>query len=390
MISLELNKEQLIRAHIALASRIGTFENLNCSANSGYGMAALVSESLWHLTEDEKWRNLALTQLELGCATLNQSNLTTSFFRSAPGFAWVVSKIGNSVGYVDANDVLTEIGRVYLDVLRSGKKADFDLIDGIVGLVVFARSLPVKFRQELLDILWAQLIEQMPVFREGFSWSCGAFKQGCNLGLAHGIPGVLAAFSAALIEGWDCPVARKSLIECGHWLWSQKFEIGNSWSFPYSTGGESPARLGWCYGVLGIGIAFVWLSILDARFVAIAKACLNKSILERISTTHEIGDDCVCHGHVGYTYLTKRIFESVGLQEIALDDEQQEHDKWIIHNSLNNIYSKGEIDHVTQAGKMVFHTILEGAPGVALACAGLYSKNCRTWEGLLLLDIPTS
>jgi hypothetical protein len=214
-------------------------------------------------------------------------------------------------------------------------------------------------------------------------------QAGVQFGFGSRDSGVLAAFSAALIEGWDCPVARKSLIECGHWLWSQKFEIGNSWSFPYSTGGESPARLGWCYGVLGIGIAFVWLSILDARFVAIAKACLNKSILERISTTHEIGDDCVCHGHVGYTYLTKRIFESVGCRKL----------RWTMNN--RNMTSGLFITHLiifTQRGnrsrysgwKMVFHTILEGAPGVALACAGLYSKNCRTWEGLLLLDIPTS
>jgi hypothetical protein len=132
---------------------------------------------------------LGIDSIGVGVCDTQSIKFDDLFFRSAPGFAWVVSKIGNSVGYVDANDVLTEIGRVYLDVLRSGKKADFDLIDGIVGLVVFARSLPVKFRQELLDILWAQLIEQMPVFREGFSWSCGAFKQGCNLGLAHGIPG---------------------------------------------------------------------------------------------------------------------------------------------------------------------------------------------------------
>src|SRR5262249_41491357 len=77
-----------------------------------------------------------------------------------------------------------------------------------------------------------------------------------NLGVAHGVPGVIALLGQACVAAVARPEARSLLDGAVTWLLTQQGPDGfPHWVEPQVAAG--PARLAWCYGDPGIAVALL-------------------------------------------------------------------------------------------------------------------------------------
>ena len=82
-----------------------------------------------------------------------------------------------------------------------------------------------------------------------------------NLGLAHGVPGVIALLGAACATGVAAGTARPLLDGAVAWLLAQRLPDGFVSQFSYWAGPgikAEPSRLAWCYGDLGLAAALLY------------------------------------------------------------------------------------------------------------------------------------
>src|SRR6185369_3602711 len=141
----------------------------------------------------------------------------------------------------------------------------FDLVSGLTGVGVYAlERLPRPRAQECLRRVVDRLAERSEQVDGGRAWRTpgealtleasrpmGPF----DLGVAHGIPGVIALLAAACEWNVAADRARMLLDGAVAWLLGRRRSDGAIGRFAASAGpgsDPSPARLAWCYGDAGI------------------------------------------------------------------------------------------------------------------------------------------
>ena len=360
----------------------------DASIAGGHGLGLLMCEALWRGTADSRWIQRADEHLTEGCKALN-SGISTSFFRSAPGFGWAACMWSRTSGAPEPSQLGHQIGRLVLQALTKRPAIAFDVVHGLAGLTIFARGLDVDLRDELLDACWLALRDTGPSAHPVLWWVRGTERADSgDLGLAHGACGVLAALCAARLSGWDAPGLDQVLQRGGHWLWELCRVRSERPTLPYSCdASDGPARLAWCYGTASAAVAFLWLSRLLPEFGDPANQCIRACANEALSPDHGIVDACLCHGHAGWAYLARRFEEQDPSSSGLLRSSSERCAKHAIETLLRS--SDGWRTPSLVGGQWRdMGSLLEGAPGVALALASLRNPAARTWEGALLLDLP--
>jgi lantibiotic modifying enzyme len=205
----------------------------------------------------------------------------------------------------------------------------YDLIDGPSGVLLSLISCDGQNRREesrlkvalveRLALLLDSQLDGMP--RARIDPSCYlpmqdhlrlSFPNGyVDLGLAHGIPGVLAALSAASQAGHDSASLRSALRNGNDWVWSQAFKdnYGENWASGVDVTDpkkiQKAARSAWCYGAPGVALALIQTALalddcdsLDrARLALAASETRSKSQFGAASAT-------LCHGVAGIVALS--------------------------------------------------------------------------------------
>lgn len=247
-----------------------------------------------------------------------------------PGVAWVGEHLqGRLFETDDEEDPGEEIASALQGMLgQSPWVRDYDLISGLVGLGVYAleRS-PRPGGQECMDLLVDRLAETSETRPEGLTWwtrpellpdeTRKEYPEGnYNLGVAHGVPGIIGLLGDAIASG-KAPERAKPLLEGAvSWLLAQKLPPDAVSIFSYNIAPDDqqrPTRLAWCYGDLGIAVALLaaargagnaeW----EKEALAIARA-----VAERSTEISGVVDAGLCHGAVGNAHLYNRLFQATG------------------------------------------------------------------------------
>lgn len=130
-----------------------------------------------------------------------------------------------------------------------------------------------------------------------------------NLGLAHGIPGPLAALSLAWRAGYRRPGMREAIGNGIALLSSAACEDGFGADWPSGipldpegrrTQARHPARTAWCYGAPGIAAALLIAAdaLEDERLRAYAVAAFEASLRRSEEHLHSLAPT-ICHGLAG-------------------------------------------------------------------------------------------
>jgi hypothetical protein len=214
-----------------------------------------------------------------------------------------------------------------------------------------------------------------------------------NLGLAHGVPGVLALLGAACAAGIRKETARPLADGAAAWLLAQEGAAGEGAGFPVwlAPGApRAPARVAWCYGGLGIAAAL----LVAARGVGNGEwereaVRIGLAAAERDPEQAGVRDAGLCHGAAGNAHLFNRMAQATGEPRFARAArfwlaralEMRRPDRGIGGFQAFRSPGAGE-----PAGWVDEPGVLMGAAGIALALLAATTDVGPAWDRMLLVS----
>jgi hypothetical protein len=238
-----------------------------------------------------------------------------------------------------------------------------------------------------------------PVCRHGVSlpgWWSGTGPAGTpdpawpgghlNLGMAHGIAGILALLSGAMRAGIQVDGHARAVSElCGAF---DRYRESSSacpwWPAMISlcehsqgrTSRERQARPSWCYGTPGQARAqqLAGLALGDQERMRVAEHALARCVLDR-QVTGLLTDASLCHGWAGVVQTLWRAASD------ALSPQP-------LRTALREA-RRGMEDHLARAGPPASGGLLEGTSGIQLAQNDLPRTGGEPpcWDACLLLTL---
>ncbi|MEE2025515.1 lanthionine synthetase LanC family protein [Alkalimonas mucilaginosa] len=237
------------------------------------------------------------------------------FGHGLSGIAWFYEVILNDTEYqaefnANSDTVLHDY------VLSAQGNAEFEYVLGLNGIAAYAaRRAHHGQGKQLIESLVAELIARAHFFHENeCSWPTqptSAYRlvedkdeQEFNLGLAHGVPGILAALIALIphLDEEDCKLKATKVLRAGcHWLVKQQQDPATYGSYYANLAGyPAKSRLGWCYGDLTIALTLFRAGALlsEPGYSKLAQA-ISLHASSRGPTDAMIQDAGLCHGAAG-------------------------------------------------------------------------------------------
>ena len=310
--------------------RAGAVEEASLSGGrAGY---ALLFDYLARTEGNHPDKKYAALYLKDALEAVAEVQMSASLYSGFTGVAWTAAHLRNR-----AHDDLSEVDKaLYNHVKRSPWKDDYDLINGLVGFGVYAlerlrnRRAGLSARRCLARIV--NRLEEMAVeTSEGLAWLTSAdllpewqreeAPEGYfNLGLAHGIPGVIAFLGHTYAAGVQRRKTLRLLQGSVSWLLKQKLppdadSCFSSWVGPGIDRGidRGPSRSAWCYGDPGIAIA-----LLSAARCAGEKSWEEEALkiarrtAKRPPDQARVRDAGLCHGSAGLAHIFNRFYQATG------------------------------------------------------------------------------
>ncbi|WP_164018463.1 lanthionine synthetase C family protein [Pyxidicoccus trucidator] len=390
--------------------RFATREPLATSLAQGKtGMAVLFAyhASVWPDSPSDARADALLDEVTDALAT---TTLLPDLYDGFPGIAWAVQHAQGTPESPD-EDPLTDIDAALADYLQTHPWPHrYDLVSGLVGLGVYMlERLPRPGARQCLEHVVARLGELAEPVGEGLRWktpphhiearSRERFPRGCyNLGVAHGVPGVLAVLAGAVAHGVAESSAR-TLLQ-GGWTWLMKQRAPDSATARFPTRLDAseeprhwPSRPAWCYGDPGVALILhgIARAVGDADWEREALALCRETVA-RWSSPELVRDAGLCHGAAGLAHLYNRLFQATG--ESLFADAAR---RWFRHAlSLRRpgvgVGGFQTLEFLPEGGEAWTDQpgLLAGATGIALALLAATSSVEPRWDRLLLMSLRSS
>ncbi len=283
----------------------------------------------------EGYDQAAARHLDWAIDALASAPQLPSLYSGFTGVAWVAEHLQDgAAAEEDDDDPNSEIDEALHGHLgQSPWRRDFDLTTGLVGFGLYAlerwsRPAAVECLERVVDRL-EELAEPRPA---GLAWHTRpellpeenrlSLPRGAdNLGLAHGVPGVIALLARLVAIGLAADRVYQLLAGAVSWLLAQKLAADEVSVFPYVVGEEvlvRPARTAWCYGDPGIAPALLAAARAAGRPDWEAEArSLARAVARRPAEQCGIQDAGICHGSAGLAHLCNRLYQATGDSELG-------------------------------------------------------------------------
>lgn len=385
-----------------------------CGLAGGDAGVALMCSYFDRCLPGEGWDALGHVFLAQGVSALESAGSTyAGLFAGLSGFAFALEALSrhgdryqNALAAVDellAPQASKLAAR--LDTAEHGLPVSaFDVVSGASGVVAYLlRRDSLGVLPDLLTALvrlaepsrgvprWATPPELLPSESQRRVYPTGQL----NCGLAHGVPGPLAALSLALQTGHEVPGQREAVDTLAQWLLSLRVEgtWGVGWpdAVPLTAagrqglGGASGAtRDAWCYGTPGVARS-LWLAgeaLADDDLRRAATEGMT-SALRRSAALHHLISPTYCHGVAGLLQIVLRFAhdapsETPAEAPTALVDELLA--AYEPHRPFGYASREAADVAVDRAG------LLDGAAGVAMTLLAAATRIEPGWDRIFLLS----
>jgi lantibiotic biosynthesis protein len=331
--------------------------------------------------------------------------MAPSLFSGFSGVGWAAQHITDLLAD-PSEDLNSEIDLAvirFLDCDFAGE--NYDLINGLVGLGVYCmerRSSPVA--RQCLERIVQHLSQLGKKSGEGVCWFTnpaiipelrrGDYPDGYyDLGVAHGIPGVIGLLGKIYAAGIATDVSGRLLEEAVHWLLSHRLPQGSNSHFTAFVADARPmqeCRLAWCYGDAGVAAVL----LLAARCAGKKTWELEAITIARQAATRDpdaagVADVCLCHGSTGLAHIFNRFFQATHEKIFAESSRYwiertlqfRETGRGAAGYSVLAADANGNIAPATRCG------FLDGIAGVGLALLAATTNVEPSWDRVLLVDI---
>ncbi|ELR73137.1 Lanthionine biosynthesis cyclase LanC [Fulvivirga imtechensis AK7] len=378
---------------------------------NGTSGVLLLYINLYHLSKNHSFLEKSLDMMELSVDKLNtfikksSDPYIDSLGHGITGIGWILEKL-NKIEPVDTC-LLNDFEEVIHNTVKNDKlRGSYDLFYGVLGKgVYFLERDPDGASEQGLK----QVVDTLWYMYEKHGWQDKFNKKDCpsdtvyNLGLAHGIAGITSFLSKLSVRNIYSDRVDPLLQHSLDWLLRYRNDQLGICRYPsVIVNGDisSYGDLSWCYGDLGVAIAYLQAykathqEVLKEEAIKIASLA-SKRMLEqstvRMTDDSRLIDPCFCHGSAGIAHLFKRIAQATHYHEF----ERCSH-YWIEQTlTVGRSYSDDTIGGFLEADtddskKTVWKKnsgLLTGASGVALCLMSSLPNFNSNWDSLFFTDI---
>lgn len=303
-----------------LGSRAGLAGGL-----AGHAILYMYRSYAYGRTDD---RATAIDVLNDAIATVSATPLDFSLFNGFPGISWATEH-ATALLSGSTEDLNSDIDAAVLDGLAHVDRGHtFDLVSGLVGLGVYAlERLPHDSAARCIEGIVLKLADRASHDSAGTSWHTAyellaadqreAYPAGrYDLGVAHGIGGVIAFLGRVCAARIALPTARALLDGAVAWLLAHELPARSGGCFPSVIAPNEcpqPARLAWCYGDVGLSAALLLAARCVANVTWEREALrIARAAARRPPESSRVVDASFCHGSAGIAHIFNRLFQATG------------------------------------------------------------------------------
>lgn len=362
---------------------------------------ALVAAYIGIIQEQQVFRDTAINLVRAASSRLRACH-RIGLFGGLAGIGWRLQHVLTILGRLEECD--TDRSFDYIDDAIVAA-LDFETIDPNVDLIAghagvglyLIDRLPARAALRGLELIASSLGRSAVQQDHGVAWLRSAsqltasqrkhFSKGVyDLGVAHGIPGVLFLLAEMIAAGADPPNVR-SLLDQGLTWFLQRDVRGQVWSFGswWADGQQFPSRLAWCYGDLGV--ARVLEHVATAAGVDSCSNVASRLLQEttcRDRANGGVTDVGICHGALGIAHIYNSAWQATPNRVLELGAK-----RWyaealeMLRREVGQSSPESRQELVNRDS-----SLLSGAGGILLALLASVSTVLPGWDRLLLLSSP--
>ncbi len=352
---------------------------------------------------------LARQCLDQAIEAVSTKAMNASLWGGFTGVAWAADLMGRLLD-PDAEDRSETVDDALLRLLSRANpwSAPYDLVVGLTGLGVYALQRgPRPLAIECLCRVVERLHECAQHDEHGLYWwtppaeihqeSREQYPSGrVDLGVAHGVAGVIALLGGLCGAGAEQATARPLLEGAVRWLLAHSVPTEADPTFPIwvAPGFQpSPARCAWCYGDPGIAAALLMAArgAGDAGWEPAAVALACRAAARPASQTGVVNAS-FCHGAAGLAHLYNRMYQATGeskLRRAALYWLERTLDFYRLARDNGGPWVQGSWDPAQrELWTWTGVDVVDGAAGVALVLLAAATSVEPAWDRMFLVSAP--
>lgn len=345
---------------------------------------------------DEEAQALADRYVDDAIRAISTGRRRLSLYHGVAGVGWLAAHMDRLAGHVDATG-FEEIDDALQRACETlGRSGSYDLVNGCIGIgVYFLERIDRVVSDRGLHGVVEALGRLAESDRDGLTWHTSPLllpedqrhdlpSGYYNLGVAHGVPGVVGLLGTIAAAGHLSASGRELLGGAARWVMSHRLadDTFPPWVAADRQAGRS--RLAWCYGELGLTVAMlIGLDALAVPGMVDDILAIAQSSAKRRDSTTGVVDAGLCHGASGNAHLFNRLYQTTGRPEFR---EAAAH--W--YNTALQMRVPGS----GVGGYLAWHgnetrwvedpTFLTGAAGIALAFLAAASPVEPSWDVVLM------
>lgn len=341
----------------------------------------------------------ALDHLEKAWTMAEENPMTLSLFAGLTGLVQASHQISRLLGVDALPRGVEAIDEALIDLLlREGWEYQYDLIYGLVGFGCYAVLHPDPATARTIGTLVLDKLAELAVADgNGVRWRTeprhrplarrdSLPEKYCDLGVAHGLAGVIGVLSQLGSIVAENRSSRELLGAAVAFLLRQKRARADLSCMPAFVPDEGEdCRAAWCYGDVGIGLVLIGAGQAHERpaWVVEGEGMLlrdaRRSVKER-----RVGDCSLCHGSAGIAHLYARAYRGTGRP--ALREEAMRWYEWTLRERREGHGFGGYLGWVSEKQRYEpAPGLLVGSAGIGLVLSSALDDSEPWWDRLLLV-----
>lgn len=361
-------------------------------AATSYDAAVMALAWAYSLPPSAERRKRALVLLESAVDMLAEERPTAQLFGGASGTGLLIARTQRLLFGPAGEDLIEAIDELVEEVLATSvHRVEYDLVDGLVGLGIYARGrLPRPWARRAITLIVDELAaraQHLPP--RGLAWpsrkspihvsvALPAGERFFDTGLAHGSAGVCAWLAS--VAALNPPGIGGLLRGGGAWLAGLLEECHRSNvplpRFVSERGWGPPAPLGWCYGVTSCAVAL--MQVAEVTRQPALRTTAELALLGATDAPELLDDAAFCHGSAGLMHICNRLGQTFSSQALQARARRWLERTLALCNPADRTAGSVAVEPVTDA-------LLTGELGKVLALTATISEVEPSWDTLLLL-----
>jgi lantibiotic modifying enzyme len=325
---------------------------------------------------NDKYKDLAISSLFKSVRLFNESPSDTTFANGILGIGWLIQTYSNdNLISDDQSIILKDIDEIALKSLN--ESPIYDLFYGVIGIGQYylqrqsKRDISIELSM-ILDYFEASAIR----YGDKISWANyfsvereNESQVAHDLGLAHGNPSIIMFLLNVYKTGFKQESCRK-LID-GSLKWLLQFKTTELMQFPSRVINnniiEKGNTLAWCYGDLGVALAFINAGIIlgNNGYLSVGHDIARKTTFVKFNESgiRKSGDNyetAFCHGTSGIAHIYSVMY--LLTNDIIFENSRK---YWVEKTLSNELYLFNHVDSINNVDTWVeSNGLLSGLSGV--------------------------